>query len=57
MRSNTPTPPSAEPQRGAATIRMADYHTRPATQASWNELAIRREEIRLPVAPTPPTPR
>jgi hypothetical protein len=57
MRPNQPNTPAAEPQRGGATIRMADYHTQPATRASWNDMAIRRDEIRLPVAPAKLAPR
>jgi hypothetical protein len=50
MRTTLPTTPANEPQRGTTTIRMADYQTRPATQASWSEMCLRRDEIRLPVA-------
>jgi hypothetical protein len=35
-------------ERGGTTIRVADYQTQPSTRTSWNEMQIRREEIRLP---------
>jgi hypothetical protein len=44
-------PPPQPPQRGFATVSMADFEAQAPARVSWHELRVERREVPLPRQP------